>query len=333
MPGKRKTLAEAGEYEFIRHIRGMMPRDGGTIVRSVGDDCLVVKSPPRKNILLTTDTFVEHVHFSRDYADYRQIGSRCMTAAVSDIAAMAGFPVYSLVSLSLPRTLVFNDAVALFSGLQKTAEFYDCPVAGGETTSSPGPSTITITVIGICSPSKAILRSGAKPGDSIYVTGTVGDAMGGLLAFQRGEEGYAFLKEKFLAPTAQVTLARSLAEIYRLTALIDLSDGIATDLTHICEESRCGAEIFKEALPISPELRDICNKQELSTVEFALCAGEDFGLLFTANDKSLGSSFRFMNQPVTRIGQIHDKASGIMLQSPDGTSHPLTTKGYEHFRT
>lgn len=333
MARKRKTLAETGEYEFIHRIRSMMPGEGGDIVRSIGDDSLVVKSPGEMDILLTTDTFVELVHFNREYATFKQIGNRCMSASVSDIAAMAGFPWYSLVSLSMPRNMLFEDAIALFSGLQKTAEYYECPIAGGETTSTPGPLTITVTVMGTCAPSKAIYRKGAKTGDNIYVTGSIGDAMGGLMAFQRGEPGYESLKQKYLEPSAHVILARSLVEIYKITSMIDLSDGIATDLFHICEESQCGAKIDEGALPISSDLRKLCSKHGLSATDFAITAGEDFELLFTTADQSMGTSFRFLNQPVTRIGSITDSTAGFTLRRTDGTVQPVTMKGYEHFTT
>jgi thiamine-monophosphate kinase len=331
MAGKRKTLAETGEYEFIRRIRGMMPVEGEDIVRSAGDDCLVVKSPGKMDLLLTTDTFVEHVHFNRDYAGFKQIGNRCMAATVSDIAAMAGFPRYSLASLSLPRAMVFDDAVGLFSGLQKAAEYYGCPVAGGETTASPGPVTITITVLGTSVPGKEVYRRGARPGDSIYVTGSVGDAMGGLLAFQRDEAEYDSLKEKYLSPTAHVILARSLVEIYTITSMIDLSDGIATDCSHICEESLCGARIDEDALPISADLRRLCAKHGLNVTEFALSSGEDYELLFTSSDRSLAASFRFLNQSITRIGQIVDAAEGFTIRRTGGEVEPVAIKGYEHF--
>jgi thiamine-monophosphate kinase len=330
MTTRNKTLADMGEYEFIRRIRGMMPAEGGEIVRSVGDDCLVVKSPVKRHLLLTTDTFVDSVHFDPAYSGYNEIGARCMAASVSDIAAMAGFPMYSLVSLSMPRTLLFDDAVALFTGLKTSADEYDCPIAGGETTGTPGPLTITVTVVGKGSSSKTMYRRGAKPGDGIFVTGSTGDAMGGLMAFRNGEKGYDSLKEKFLAPTALVTLARSLAEIYKVSALIDTSDGIATDIGHICEESGCGAEINETALPISADLRKLLAKHKVGVPEFALTAGEDYELLFTAVDKTLGTSFRFMNRTITRIGTITN-GSTVVVKKADGSSVPLTMKGYEHF--
>ena len=326
----KRTLAEAGEYVFIERIRGMMPPESGDILRSVGDDCLVVK-PPRRSLLMTVDTFVDGVHFDPAFATPHQIGARCMTASVSDIAAMAGFPLYTLVSLSLPPTMLLDDAVALFSGLQETAEYYECPICGGETTSTPGPATITVTVIGKAAAVKPVYRSGAREGDGIYVTGAVGDAMGGLRALQRGIEGYGNLKEKFLSPAARVTLARSLNEIYKITAMIDLSDGLATDLGHICDESGVGAEIDESRLQVSHSLRALCRAQNIPATDFALGAGEDFELLFTASDRSLGESFRFMTTNITRVGRITGPNEGVTIRRTGGAIEPVGMKGYEHF--
>ncbi len=330
-----KNLAEAGEYSFIEHIRRNMPGEGGGIIRSIGDDCLITEAfGPEEAALYTIDTFVEDIHFKRAFAPFDSIGRRCMAASVSDIAAMAATPAYSLVSLSMPADLGFDDAIALFNGLQETANRYGCPVAGGETTSTHGPVTIAVTVIGRAMKGRAVTRSGASPGDSLYVSGCLGDAMAGLAVCEKEIDGYESLRMKFLEPEARVNLARSLAERFRLTAMIDLSDGLATDIGNICRESGCGALIEAERLPFSASYRGFTELQEVDPVKFALRSGEDFELLFTVDESQeepLPESGMIEGITITRIGRITNCEDGIHILLPDGATEPVSGKGYEHF--
>jgi thiamine-monophosphate kinase len=330
---RQKTLADAGELEFIRCIREMMPREGGDIIRSVGDDCLVVRCPGEGYSLFTIDTFVDGIHFSPKWFTPEQVGRRCMAASVSDIAAMSGLPVYSLISLSMPPETPFEDAVKLFSGLAETGRNYGCPAAGGETTSTTGPLTVTVTVIGKVEEKRVILRSGARPGDSIYMTGYSGDAMAGLLACKKEVKGFDSLKRKFIAPEARVELSRALSGKFKITAMIDLSDGIASDLGHICEESACGAEVGAGMLPISAEMREIMTLYEKNPVEFALTAGEDYELLFTSPDMEIQERDSVLDYPITRIGVITGNVGEMLLIDERGAKETIYRKGYEHFKS
>jgi len=255
-----------------------------------------------------------------------------MAASVSDIAAMSGIPLFSLVSLSMPGSLLFDDAAALFTGLREEAERYRCPVTGGETTSTPGPVTVTVTVVGKVEPGRAVTRSGAEIGDGIFVTGTVGDAMAGLYAFRKGAEGFISLKRKFVSPEALVAVSRTLTESYRITSMIDVSDGIATDLGHICDESGCGAEIEAGLLPFSDEYRDFAGAYGLDAVDFALSSGEEFELLFTSGDTSIPDEFTLAGRTVTRIGTVVPRDRGMTVVKETGPA-PLRSRGYEHFRS
>ena len=328
-----KTLADAGELEFIRSIRGMMPREGGDIIRSVGDDCLVARCPGEGFLLFTIDTFVDGIHFSPRWFTPEQTGRRCMAASVSDIAAMSGLPMYSLLSLSMPPATPFDDAVKLFSGLAETGLSYGCPVAGGETTSTTGPLTVTVTVVGRVEENRVILRSGASPGDSIYVTGYMGDAMAGLLAFEQEVNGFDGLKKKFIAPETRITLSRALSGQFKITAMIDLSDGIASDLGHICEESACGAEIGAGLLPLSTEMRELMALYGKNPVHFALTAGEDYELLFTSPDPVIPDRGYILGCPVTRIGSITGNREEMLLIDEQGAKETIHSKGYEHFKS
>ena len=333
MSSGHDTLADRGELAFVEHIRSLMPGDGGFFLRSAGDDCLVAAPQGDRVTLATTDTFVDTVHFTRNFFTFGQVGRRCMTASVSDIAAMAGMPLYTLVSLSMPKTMLFDDAVALFDSMRKAAEEYGCPVAGGETTSTPGPVTITVTVIGTAEPGKAITRSGAKPGDGVYITGTVGDAMAGLEVFLKGEKGYGSLKRKFLDPAALIPHAQALTEKYNISSLIDVSDGIITDLGHICDESGCGALLKADKLPLSDDFLMFAERFGIDPVAFALRSGEEFELLFTSGDAAMPERFTVDDRVVTRIGIMTERGKGLRLTAIGREAVSLTSGGYEHFKT
>lgn len=325
------TLAETGELAFISAIRAMLPEPGGMIVRATGEDCLVTAAPDG-GMLHTIDTFVDGVHFDPAFFGWDAIGRRIMAASVSDIAAMAGIPAFSLVSMSMPGSALLDDMAALFRGMQEAAEGYGCPVAGGETTSTPGPVTVTITVAGTAEPSGAVTRAGARSGNRVFITGTIGDAMAGLRVFARGIAGYDSLRRAFSSPKAQVTAAQALAAAYDLTAMIDISDGLATDLRHICTESGAGAEIVAERLPLSDEFRAFAAAEGLDAVEFAVRSGEEFQLLFTSGNERIPDTFEAAGLRVTCIGEITGAGQGIRLVDAGGGRQPLTSQGYEHFR-
>jgi len=191
--------------------------------------------------------------------------------------------------------------------------------------------TVTITVIGSVEPERLKTRSGARIGDDIFITGCMGDAMAGLFAFKEKKEEFGSLKRKFLIPEARVDLSRELTKSYGITAMIDLSDGLASDLFHICEESGVGALVETEWLPLSDDMVKLLARSDRDTVEFAVTAGEDFELLFTSGDKALPDSFRVLGVPVTKIGTIIEQSRGMLLRHPDGTEQKLTVRGYEHF--
>ncbi|MFC1573604.1 thiamine-phosphate kinase [Candidatus Latescibacterota bacterium] len=329
---EKKTLADIGELEFIERIRKSMPFDGGSIIRSAGDDCLVTEPFSEHPALFTTDTFIDGVHFTPAYASYKEIGHRCMAASVSDIAAMSGIPLYSLVSMSMPRSLLVDDAAGLFKGLSETAERYGCPACGGETTSTPGPLTVTVTIIGFAERDRLVTRNGAQVGDGIFVTGFIGDAMAGLIAFQENQADCHTLKRKFLTPEARIDISRKLTKSFRLTSMIDLSDGLASDLLHICMESEVGAVIEADRLPFSEEFQKLMNKTSRDPIEFALTAGEDYELLFTSDNDS-SDTMTIPGLPLTRIGTITRRQKGITIRFSDGSQEKISKKGYEHFTT
>ena len=166
----------------------------------------------------------------------------------------------------------------------------------------------------------------------MYVTCNLGDAMAGLSAFRKGEPGYERLKRSFIHPEAQVALSRVLTERFRVSAMIDLSDGLASDLGHICEESGCGASVNEQALPLSQEFRDLMERECDDPAGFAIPAGEDYGLLFTSPDHELFTVREVLGRPISRIGTITGDVGVMVRVRPDGAAEPISLKGYEHFK-
>ena len=331
MHSVNQTLADIGERAFISRVRSLMTGPSGDIVLAAGDDCCAVRPTPGMLEIATTDTFVDGVHFSPTLMDWEITGRRCMTAATSDIAAMAGLPVYALVSLSLPGEMGADDAVSLARGLIEEAAGYGFPVIGGETTATPGPATITVTVTGRVEPDRMVTRSGARIGDGIYVTGTLGGAMAGLAALERGDAEPVPAIERFRRPRARIETARELAARYDVSAMIDISDGIAVDLGHICDESDCGADIEGESVPVMPEVARFLTGIDRDPVSFALSGGEEFELMFTCGSTAPADGEILGTVAATRIGIISARESGLMCIR-DGRAEPLTPNGYEHFR-
>ena len=332
MKSSRVTLAEAGELAFIRTVRTMMPEPGNNIIRAAGEDCLITTAPPGGNLLHTIDTFVDGVHFNPAFFGWETIGRRIMAAAVSDIAAMAGKPSFCLVSMSMPGNAILDDMTGLFRGMQETAVEYDCPIAGGETTSTSGPVTVSITVVGTAESAGAVTRAGAHPGDRVFITGTIGNAMAGLRVYERNIAGYETLRRAFALPRAQVKISQSLASAYNLSAMIDISDGLITDLRHICTESGTGASIWADRLPLSDEYNAFATSEGFDSVAFALRSGEEFQLLFTSGDPRMPDLFEIDDIAVSYIGIITDSAGEIRLLKPGGGSEQLISGGYEHFK-
>ena len=327
-----QTLADIGERAFIERVRSLMTVPAGDIVLAAGDDCCAVRPSRDMLEIATTDTFVDGVHFSPTLMDWETTGRRCMTAATSDIAAMAGLPVYALVSLSLPGEMGADDAVSLARGLIEEAADYGFTVTGGETTATPGPATVTVTVTGRVEPDRMATRAGARIGDGVYVTGTFGGAMAGLAALERGDAEPAAAIERFRRPHARIDAARELAARYDVTAMIDVSDGIAVDLGHICDESGCGADIEWGSVPVMPEVARYLSGIDRNPVSFALSSGEEFELLFTCGDTAPADGECIGGVTVNRIGAISPRESGLLCIR-NGRAEPLIPVGYEHFRT
>jgi thiamine-monophosphate kinase len=311
-----------GEKKLIQQIR-RSARGGESVVTGIGDDCAVLSVPPGHELLVTTDFTIEKVHFRRDWHRPELVGRRCLTRGLSDIAAMGGEPRAAFLSLAVPGDVPQKWVDRFLKGLLDLAEEFKVPLAGGDTAQSAGGIQADIVVVGSVPRGKAVLRSGAKAGERIYVTGELG---GSAAALARLEESKPLGAEyvRHFRPQARVAVGQWLRQQGVASAMIDVSDGLSTDLEHICQESHVGAEIEAEAIP---RARVGLGKKRVA-LELALHGGDDYELLFTSA-AAIPSEVEGVR--VTRIGRTTQSA-GMRLIGADGKARRLAAAGWEHFK-
>jgi thiamine-monophosphate kinase len=292
----------------------------------IGDDCAVLSVPPGHEVLVTTDFTLEGIHFRREWHPPEVVGRRCLTRGLSDIAAMGGEPLAVFLSLALPRKLPQNWVDRFMKGLLGLAGEFKVPLAGGDTAESPSGILADIVVLGSVPKGTAILRSGARAGDGIYVTGELGGAAAALEQLFAGKKIRPTDFSRHFHPVPRIGVGRFLRSKGLATAMIDLSDGLSTDLAHVCEESGVGAEIFAHALPLAT-----AGKQGTEVdLRHALHGGDDYELLFTVPRGSRVPS-RIAGVPVTLIGHGM-RAKRVFLRNENGVGFELRPQGWEHFK-
>jgi thiamine-monophosphate kinase len=308
------------------------------VVAGIGDDCAVLRISVRQgksnDMLITTDFTLEGIHFRRDWHSAESVGHRCLARGLSDIAAMGGNPVAAFLSLAMPRDLPQSWVGRFARSLISLAEKYGVTLAGGDTAESPNGILADIIVVGEVPKGKAVSRSGARPGDRLYVSGELGGSAAAVAQMRarqsrrnpKGKLKPAEYRQHFF-PEPRIELGRILREKRLASAMIDLSDGLSTDLAHICEESGVGAEIIAESIPrasVGKPAREV-------DLEFALHGGEDYELLFTS-PRSQQVPSRIAGVPIRQIGHITRGRRVILISEKSGVGYELEPRGWEHFR-
>ncbi len=310
------------EFQFLNNLKSKYSLD------KIGDDCAVLPKDSYTDLLLTADLLIEDIDFRLEWTTPEFLGHKTLAVSLSDIAAMGGEAKWAMLSLGVPENIWNTDFINRFYvGWFEVANEFGVELVGGDISRSPEKLVIDSIAGGEVAKGKAILRSGAKRGDAIFVTGTLGGAAGGLKLLERGFEIMTDLHDltanlvmQQLKTTPQLHIAKSLQQLGIVTSMIDLSDGLSSDLSHICQESGVGARIYADRLPIDEDIRNYFHSDDY--LEMALHGGEDFELLFTVSPQQLE------NVPGTCIGEIMDNKIEIVK---DGITHPLELKGYEHF--
>jgi len=326
-------LAEIGEFGLIKAISQIADKGEG-VVMGVGDDAAVLTPSPGKVLLVTTDLLLEGVHFRLEFTDPYRLGRKALAVNLSDIAACGGWPTAFLVSLAIPPETEVASVQALYKGMIEHARTYGCSLVGGDT-SKGKELMISITLIGEAEEGKVVYRSGAKPGDRIFVTGQLGDSALGLKQLKNGvQEGDSV--QRHLDPTPRVNEGYMIARQGLATAMIDISDGLIADLGHILEQSGVGAEVHLPQLPLSAPYREHVNQYYKNPYLLALAGGEDYELLFTAEAgraEAIKKLAADLGTPITPIGEITQAARGVTLVGGDGKKVPVEQRGHDHFKT
>ena len=272
-------MIASGEFGFIEKIKSLF--DCGPL-KGIGDDCAIIPQKTGLETLVSTDMLVEGVHFLKDDISPYELGWKSAAVNFSDIAAMGGKPVGTFLSIALPKDLSEEWADGFISGFKALSDKFNTPLLGGDTTSSPGPICINVAILGECPCGRAKMRSSAIVGDYVYVTGNLGDSACGLKIILEGLEDDGHLVGKHHLPMPKISEGQRLSDIDGVHAMMDISDGIASDLRHILKASGVGAEIDLSRVPMSHEMLFCCEKYGWDAAELAVSGGEDYELLFTA---------------------------------------------------
>lgn len=331
---------ELSEDELIGVIRKLLSGGVAGVEVGLGDDAAVVH-PGSGSLVLTTDMLIEDVHFDRGSISPHELGAKSIVVNVSDIAAMAGSPRYALVSLGLPDDVEAKWVVELYGGMREACDEYALTLVGGDTNRADV-VVLSVTVVGEVARGRAVTRGGAHPGDLVVVTGDLGGAAGGLLVSRMpaAEAARALstpwgrdLLDALFRPVARVGEGQTLAQS-GATAMMDLSDGLAKDLSRLCAESGVGARLDLSRVPVSPALRQAAPALGVDALELAIGGGEDYELLATIDatdvDRARAQLSERFGVTLTEVGVIIE--GGLVATGPDGVERVLEPKGWDHFR-
>jgi thiamine-monophosphate kinase len=359
---KFTPLSKVGEIKLIDEFKSIASRFTSPVVlQGIGDDASVIKPSPEKLTLVTTDVLIQAVHFDLSYTSMKHLGQKAAMVNLSDIAAMSGLPIAAFVSLGIHSNISAEMVEEFYEALAGELGKFSCVIAGGNTSASPLGFIIDITLIGEVEPDRQVLRNGARADDIICMTGDIGRSKAGLKILQREKqkyfeagqpsdflpnfEGYDDALQKHLLPAARVALSRTLTEKIRVHSMIDISDGLISDMLHICaasslhEAATLTAEIEEELIPIDPITRKIAHEFGENPVDYALFGGEDYELLFTVAEKDFSKLYSLEGN-VRAIGRIKaaDPIEGkgepkVVIKRQDGKKEEYKDYlSYQHFK-
>ena len=343
MSAKFTPISELGEFKLINRVTKNLRINNNLTKRGIGDDAAVINSLNKKDCLISTDMLVEGVHFDSTYTPLKHLGYKSIIVNISDICAMNGKANQALVSLGIPNKYSVEHIEELYSGIRMACEKHHIDLVGGDTTSSSTGLIISITIIGECDPQDLVYRSGSKPNDLVFVSGDLGAAYLGLQILEREKqvfnnnqhfkpklEEYKYILQRQLKPEARVDIIRAFkTKKIQPSSMIDLSDGLSSDIMHICRSSGVGVKIFENKIPISKQTKQTAKELGLDPVICALHGGEDYELLFTI-PVNLHSKLKLINN-IYPIGHTTSEKEKVELITNSGESIDLTTDGWDNF--
>lgn len=336
---QRTSISQLGEFGLIEHLTKNFEAKQPSTVKSIGDDGAVLNFGDKKAVI-STDLLIEGVHFDLSYMPLRHLGYKAVVVNLSDICAMNAKPTQITVSVAVSNRFSLEALEELFDGIALAAKFYNVDVIGGDTTSSQKGLIISITAIGETNEDEIVYRNGAKPTDLLVVSGDLGSAYMGLQVLEREKQvfkvnpnnqpdldAYSYLIERQLKPEARTDIRTLLFALeIKPTAMIDVSDGLSSEIIHICKQSKVGCNLYEEKIPVDPQFINVCEEFNIDSTTVAINGGEDYELLFTIAledfDKIKG------NPNFTVIGHLTQESEGIHLITRANTKIPLKARGW-----
>lgn len=340
---RRTELSELGEFGLIDALTKEFKNTNATSIYGIGDDAAVIRANDEESLLVSTDMLVEGVHFNLMYTPLKHLGYKSVVVNISDICAMNGTPEQITVSIAVSNRFPKEALEELYEGIKRACDFYKVDLVGGDTTSSLSGLMISVTAIGRAKNEDIVYRNGAKENDLLVVTGDLGAAYMGLQILEREKEvykanpdiqpdldGYDYLLERQLKPEARKDIIGFLKDLeVKPTSMIDISDGLASEIFHLCKQSNVGCNLYDEKIPIDTKVSTTAIDFNISPATCALNGGEDYELLFTVSqedfDKIKG------NPHMTIIGHMTDASAGKYLVDKQGAAFPLKAQGWNHF--
>ena len=341
---ERTELTSIGEFGLIDHLTQHVEIYNSSTVKGIGDDAAIIKYDTEKHTVVSTDMLIEGVHFDLSYVPLKHLGYKAVSVNLSDICAMNATPKQITVSIAASNRFSVEALEELYEVILFACQKYNIDLVGGDTTTSPSGLIISITAIGEANKSEIVYRNGAKEKDLICVSGDLGGAYMGLQILEREKfvfkdnpniqpdlVGNDYILERQLKPEPRVDIVELLKTLQVTpTSMIDVSDGLASEIIHICTQSEVGCELYEEKIPIDPQTFDRAREFDLDPTVCALSGGEDYELLFTI---PMSDYDKVKNVPdFTVIGHVTAKSSGTNLVAKAGTSHPITAQGWNSFK-
>ncbi|MWW24614.1 thiamine-phosphate kinase [Algibacter lectus] len=339
---QRTPLSTLGEFALIEHLTKNFEISHSSTVKGIGDDAAVLDFDD-KNIVVTTDLLVENVHFDLSYMPLKHLGYKAVVVNLSDVYAMNAEATQITVSIAVSNRFPLEAVEELYAGIETAAKIYNIDVVGGDTTSSTTGLLISVTAIGQVVKGDEVYRSTAKPGDLLVVTGDLGAAYMGLQVLEREKEvykvnpnsqpdleAYTYIIERQLKPEARKDVAKLLKDLgVKPTAMVDVSDGLSSEILHICKSSKVGCDLYEEKIPLDPTVITVCEEFDIDSATVALNGGEDYELLFTISQDDFTKIKA--NPHLSIIGHMKDENEGVHLVTRSNTRIPLIAQGWKNF--
>ena len=336
---QRTPLSELGEFKLIEHLTQHFKVTQKSTIKSIGDDAAVLNYG-KKQIVVSTDLLVEGVHFDLSYVPLKHLGYKAIVVNLSDVYAMNAMATQVTVSIAVSNRFPLEALEELYAGIETAAKLYNVDVVGGDTTSSTSGLIISVTAIGEVEKGDEVLRSGAKPNDLLVVTGDIGGAFMGLQVLEREKEVfkvnpnnqpdlsmYTYIVERQLKPEARKDIVELLKELnVKPTSMIDISDGLSSEVIHLCKQSKVGVDIYEDKIPLDPQVISTCEEFNIDSTTIALSGGEDYELLMTISQEDFPKIKG--NPNLTVIGYMTSEDKGMHLVTRGETKIPIIAKGW-----